>query len=101
MQDQYISLNPDRTASEEKALRAKLYRQRIIEAQGGEASLMTGIQFGMTAAILLYSKMSHEGFKVWPIAASKTQGYTKIFMAFLGFYYLGHSYVMNKFGDSK
>ena len=32
MQDQYISLNPENTASEEKTIRKGLYSQRLSEA---------------------------------------------------------------------
>ena len=42
MQDQYISLNPENTASEEKSLRGNLYNQRLLEAQGGNASQIVG-----------------------------------------------------------
>ena len=55
MQDQYISLNPENTASEEKSLRSNLYNQRLIEAQGGKASLIVGGQWGLTATVLTYS----------------------------------------------
>ena len=42
MQDQYISLNPENTASEEKTIRKGLYSQRLSEAQGGQASVLVG-----------------------------------------------------------
>ena len=35
MQDQYVSLNPDNTATEEKAIRANLYQHRLLQSQGG------------------------------------------------------------------
>ena len=101
MQDQYVSLNPERTLSEEKALRSALYSQRLIEAQGGKASLLVGAQWGTTAAILTYTMISGQGFKMLPISAKSTQGYAKIGIAFMAAYMLGHGFVMSKFGDSK
>lgn len=38
MQDKYVSLNPENIAREESALRANLYRQRVNEAEGGQAA---------------------------------------------------------------
>jgi hypothetical protein len=32
MQDKYVSLNPENTAREEKAIRANLYKQRILDS---------------------------------------------------------------------
>ena len=101
MQDQYISLNPENTVSEEKTIRKGLYSQRLSEAQGGQASVMVGTQWGMTAAVFTYSFLSGSGFKLYPFSPSHIQGYGKIAAAFLGFYMLGHGYVMGKFGDSK
>ena len=100
MQDQYISLNPENTASEEKSLRSSLYHQRCIEAQGGKASLLVGSQWGLTAAVLTYSNLVNNGFKLMPFAASKAQGYGKVLAAFFGFYFLGHGWVMGSFGDT-
>ena len=99
MQEQYISLNPANAATEEKSLRAKLYEQRFIEAQGGQAAMTLGTQWGLTAAVLTYSRVSHQGWTFMPIQLSKAQGYAKIGVAFLGFYTLGHSFVMAKFGN--
>ena len=67
MQDQYISLNPANAASEEKALRKQLYNQRLIEASGGSASYMLGNQWGLTAAVLTYSKLRHNGWTAFPL----------------------------------
>ena len=101
MQDQYISLNPERTASEEKALRSSLYQQRLVECQGGKASFLVGAQWGTTAALLTYNMLSGQGFKMFPVTPAATQGYAKIGIAFLAAYMLGHGFVMKKFGDSK
>ena len=101
MQDNYISLNPENTASEEKTLRSNLYKQRLLEAQGGEASVLVGTQFGLTAAVLTHSYLAGTGFKLLPFSPAKAPGYGKVLGAFLGFYMLGHGYVMGAFGDSK
>ena len=101
MQDSYISLNPERTVSEEKAIRSQLYQQRLIEAQGGNASVIVGTQWGMTASLLTYNMISGQGFRMFPISSVNTPGYAKLGMAFLAFYMLGHGFVMSKFGDSK
>ena len=101
MQDQYISLNPENTTREEKAIRKNLYNQRLVEAQGGKASMTVGVQWGLTASVFMYSHLTSGGFKFLPMAANKSQGYGKIAAAFLGFYMLGHGWVMGKFGDSK
>ena len=101
MQDQYISLNPDNTAREEKAIRKNLYEQRLTEAQGGKASMIVGSQWGLTASVFMYSYLTKDGFKLFPFAASKSPAYGKIAAAFLGFYMIGHGWVMGKFGDSK
>ena len=42
MQDKYVSLNPENIAREEGALRANLYRQRMSEAEGGQAAQLLG-----------------------------------------------------------
>ena len=101
MQDQYISLNPERTAAEEKALRSSLYTQRLLESQGGKASVLVGTQWGVTASLLTYTMLSGQGFKMLPISPANTPGYTKIGIAFVAAYVLGHGFVMGKFGDSK
>lgn len=66
MQDTYVSLNPDNTATEEKAIRSNMYAQRVREASGGEAAGILGCQFGFTAMILTYSNMSNKGFTLFP-----------------------------------
>jgi hypothetical protein len=66
MQDKYISLNPQNSASEEKAIRKTLYRQRLREAGGGRAAKMLGNQWGLTAAVLTYSYLSNKGFAITP-----------------------------------
>ena len=99
MQDNYVSLNPENTDREQKAIRANLYRQRVLDAQGGEGAQMLGFQWGLTASVLTYSQL--KGFSMYPFGASKVPGYTKIAGSFLIFYMLGHGYVMSKFGDSK
>ena len=100
MQDQYISLNPERTASEEKAVRSHLYQQRLLEARGGKASVLVGVQWGMTASLLTYSMLSNNGFRFLPLSPSKVQGYAKLGWAFLSFYLIGFGYVMGRFGDN-
>jgi len=72
-----------------------------MEAQGGNASVIVGTQWGLTASVLTYSMLRGQDFKVLPFAARKTQGYAKIGVAFLGFYMLGHGLVMGKFGDRR
>ena len=99
MQDQYVSLNPDNTATEEKAIRANLYRQRVLEAQGGPAAPIFGYQLALTASVLTYSSLNQGGFKFFPVQAAKLPSYSKILAAFAGFYVLGHSYVAGQFGD--
>lgn len=42
MQDNYVSLNPENTYREEKAIRANLYRQRLEESEGGRAASLLG-----------------------------------------------------------
>ena len=102
MQDNYVSLNPENTAREEKAIRSNLYQQRLLDAKGGEAAEIVGAQFGLTASVLTYSYLANSaGFKLVPFAASKAQGYTKIVGAFFLFYFMGSGYVSNKFGDAR
>ena len=101
MQETYISLNPANTSAEERAIRSRLYTQRLLEAQGGRAAPMMGTQWGLTAAILTYSYMQGKGFSVFPFAASKTVSYGKIGAAFLFFYGFGHNFVLRKFGDKQ
>ena len=72
MQDQYISLNPERTASEEKSIRSALYSQRLIECQGGKASILVGMQWGVTATLLTLNMLNSQGFKAMPFTPSKT-----------------------------
>lgn len=99
MQETYISLNPENAAIEEKAIRSRLYTQRLLEAQGGRAAPMMGTQWGLTAALLSYSYMQGKGFALFPVTAVKTVSYGKILGAFILFYSSGHSFVMHKFGD--
>ena len=99
MQDQYVSLNPNNTATEERAIRSNLYAQRLLESQGGAAAPIFGYQLGLTAGVLTYSTLSQGGFKFLPFAPAKIPGYSKILAAFLGFYTIGHSYVAAQFGD--
>jgi hypothetical protein len=94
MQDSYVSLNPENTSREESAIRSNLYRQRLIEAQGGEAAPILGGQFGLTAAVLTYASLQNRGFSFLPLSRSKAAGYGKIGAAFFGFWVLGHGYVM-------
>ena len=103
MQDKYVSLNPENTAREEKAIRANLHAQRVRDAQGGEAAALLGAQFGLTASVLTYSMLANSpaGFKMYPFTAAKVPGYTKIGGAYVLFFLLSHGYVMSKFGDSK
>lgn len=102
MQDNYVSLNPENTYREEKAIRASLYKERLIDAKGGEAADIVGTQFGLTASVLTYAHLSNSaGFKMWPYSAGKVQGYTKVVGAFFLFYMMGRGYVANKFGDAK
>jgi len=101
MQDQYVSLNPSNTLREEKAIRNNLYQQRLLESQGGSAAVTVGTQWGLTAAVLTYSACRESGFRMFPLAASKSPSYAKISMAFLFFYSFGHSYVSSKFGDRR
>ena len=70
MQDQYISLNPENTASEEKSIRSNLYNQRLSEAQGGDASVLVGTQWGLTASVFTYSYLKGTGFKLYPFSPS-------------------------------
>ena len=66
MQDNYVSLNPENTEREEKAIRANLYEQRVMDAQGGEAANIMGCQIGLTAGVLMYSLLKGRGFKFFP-----------------------------------
>jgi len=59
-----------------------------------------GVQWGLTASVLTYSMVKHQGFKATPFHMTKVAGYSKVAGAFLGFYVMGHSYVMGRFGDS-
>lgn len=43
MQDKYVSLNPENTSREEKAIRRDLYQQRLMDARGGEAADLLGM----------------------------------------------------------
>ena len=102
MQDKYISLNPINTPGEEKNIRKNLYNQRLLESQGGEASLQVGQTWGLTAAVLTYSLLkSKESFKILPYQASKITPYSKIVGAYFLFFWFGKSFVMEKFGDNK
>ena len=60
---------------------------------------MLGGQLGLTAAILTYSRLQSSGFALFPLNKAGASGVGKMGAAFLGFYMLGHGYVMNKFGD--
>ena len=60
--------------------------------------MILGGQFGFTAAIMTYSYMQPE-FAFWPLCMKKSPGYTKIGMAFVGAFMMGHGFVMAKFGD--
>jgi len=101
MQDQYVSLNPANTLREEKAIRTSLYQQRLLEAQGGSAAVTVGTQWGLTASVLTYSMCRDQGFRMFPLSASKSPHYAKVGMSFVLLYVLGHSYVSNKFGDRR
>jgi hypothetical protein len=99
MQDKYVSLNPENAAREEGALRANLYRQRLVEAEGGQAAGLLGAQFGLTAATLTYARLQGSGFALFPLNKAGAAGVGKISFAFLAFYMLGHGFVMSKFGS--
>lgn len=99
MQDSYVSLNPANAAREESAIRSNLYRQRLLEAQGGAAAPIVAGQWGLTAAVLTYANLQGHGFSLLPFSRSKAAGYGKIGATFAGFWVLGHSYVMGQFGD--
>jgi len=102
MQDNYVSLNPENTYREEKAIRSNLYEQRLLDAKGGEAAEIVGVQFGLTASVLTYSHLANKGgFSMLPFSAAKVSGYTKIGGAFFLFYFMGSGYVANKFGDAR
>jgi len=101
MQDNYVSLNPANTIAEERAIRSRLYAQRLLEAQGGASAVIVGAQWGLTASVLTYSSMQNSGFAFLPLTMKRSQGYAKIGGAFLAFYMLGHGYVMGRFGDRR
>jgi len=101
MQDQYVSLNPANTVREEKAIRSRLYQQRLLESQGGNAAVTVGTQWGLTASVLTYSMCRDGGFRFMPLSMSSSPGYVKIASSFVMFYVLGHSFVNMKFGDKK
>lgn len=71
------------------------------EAHGGEAHEIVGMQFGVTAGLLTYSYLagSPAAFKMYPFSMAKTQGYSKIAMASVLFYFIGSSAVSGRFGD--
>ena len=71
MQDNYVSLNPENTKREERAIRANLYSQRLLESQGGEASMGFDLQLGLTASVLTYSMLSNKGFTIFPLLPNK------------------------------
>jgi len=100
MQENYISLNPANLQSEEKYVRKQVYAQRLLEAQGGKASILVGTQWGLTASVLAYSTLP-AAFTMFPFAASKSMGYATVIGSFLGAYMVGHSFVMGNFGDSR
>ena len=67
MQDNYVSLNPENTYREEKAIRKNLYKERLLDAKGGEAADILGLQFGLTASVLMYSHLANKtGFSLFP-----------------------------------
>jgi hypothetical protein len=103
MQDNYVSLNPLNVPREEKAIRANMYKQRVIDAQGGEANPIFGLQCGMTAGVLTYSMLANSpaGFKLYPFTAGKAQGYAKIVGSFFFFAFLGRGIVSKLFGDER
>lgn len=99
MQDRYVSLNPDNTAREEKAIRRDLYLTRRMEAQGGPASVMFGGQLGLTAAVFSYARLKAAKDAGCPLRLGRPAALAQIGMSFLLFYMAGHSYVMSKFGN--
>ena len=102
MQDNYVSLNPANSKTEEKAIRSSLYEQRLLDARGGEAAEIVGCQFGLTASVLMYSHLANKaGFSMLPFSPGKVTSYTKIGGAFFLFYFMGSGYVSNKFGDAR
>mmetsp|Transcript_37854 Transcript_37854/g.57929 ORF Transcript_37854/g.57929 Transcript_37854/m.57929 type:complete len:123 (-) Transcript_37854:70-438(-) len=98
MQDKYISLNPENAASEEKAIKSQLIRQRKLEALGGQAGPIFGMQLGLTAFFLTYSYMP-KTFKILPFAASKKSAYLTLLGAFFVAQHVGTSYVGSMFGN--
>ena len=101
MQENYISLNPANLAREEKFVRKQLYRQRVLEAQGGPGAILMGLQLGTTASVLTYAYLM-PGFRPFPLnLATHSAGLLKLGGAFVLFYTMGHSSVMGRFGDSK
>lgn len=99
MQDKYVSLNPENIPREESALRANLYRQRLNEAEGGQAAQLLGGQFGLTAATLTYARLQGNGFALFPLNKAGAAGVGKMAFAFMAAYMCGHGYVMGKFGN--
>jgi len=99
MQDKYISLDPVNTIREEKAIRANLFKKRQIEADGTDGAGILGAQFGLTAAVLMYSSLRTKQWAFLPLRATKASGYAKIGMSFLLAASFGHSIVSTKYGN--
>ena len=99
MQDSYVSLHPDQAESMTSQQRARVWRQRVGESNGGAAGNALAAQFGATTMLCSYTLMRGRGFRVTPFAARKIPGVAGIFLAgLLGSAY-GSSYASASMGS--
>ena len=101
MQENYITLDPANVESEDKFVRKSLHSQRLLEAQGGKAASILGMQAGISGAVLTYSYLEGGQFKMFPFTMAKSMRYGQIAAAYVGCFMIGHSFVMGNFGDSR
>lgn len=99
MQDSYVSLHPDQADSMTSQQRARVWRQRVDESNGGAAGTALSAQFGVTTMLCSYTLMRGRGFRVTPFAASKIPAVGGIVLAgLLGSTY-GSSYASASMGS--
>lgn len=99
MQDSYVSLHPDQAESMTSQQRARVWRQRLAESNGGEAGTALAAQFGATTMLCSYTLMRGRGFRVTPFAASKIPAVAGIFLAGLVGSACGSSYASASMGS--
>lgn len=100
MQENYISLDPDRADSMTAQQRSRLWSQRVHESCGGDAGRVVASQFAVTSMICSYTLMRNRGFRITPFGASKFMGVGGILLAGFFGWGLGSSVGCVSMGNS-